>query len=227
MEDRMDQSAARNLQKKLQHYRLVPVVSLPSAAAALKLMEILTSCRLPVVEITLRTTSALEGIAAIKREFPTAEILAGTVLSESQTAQAIEAGAGAIVSPGFSPKMAAFCSRRNIPFFPGVCTPSEIQMAMDVDLDVLKFFPAALAGGTEMLALFKSLYQEIMFMPTGGISRDNLLDYVRCSNVLCCGGTWLSPHSLMVEERWEEIEQRVADAVSLIAKMLSADDVLP
>ncbi len=215
----MAPSPQRKLQETLSQYRLVPVVSLPSAEAALKLMEILAGCRLPVIEITFRTTSALEGIAAISKAFPAAEILAGTVLSESQAVQAIDAGAAAIVSPGFSPKMADFCNRREIPFFPGVCTPSEVQMAMDAGLETLKFFPADMAGGSRMLALFQSLYQDIMFMPTGGISPDNLPDYLSCANVLCCGGTWLSPHSLMAEGRWEEIEQRISDAVRLTGKL--------
>jgi 2-dehydro-3-deoxyphosphogluconate aldolase/(4S)-4-hydroxy-2-oxoglutarate aldolase len=219
MEDKMAPSTAGTLQQKLGQHRLVPVVSLPSVESALKLSELLTRYDLPVVEITFRTSSALEGIAAIKKEFPDVEILAGTVLSQSQVVQAADAGAAAIVSPGFTPKMAAFCSSRKIPFFPGVYTPSEIQMAMDAGLDTLKFFPAETAGGTGMLALFQSLYQDIRFMPTGGINRDNLLDYLSCSNVLCCGGTWLSPHSLMAEGRWEEIEQRVADAVSLTGKI--------
>ena len=211
----MAPSTPTKLQETLRQYRLVPVVSLPSVAAALKLMEILAGCRLPVVEITFRTTSALEAIAALKRAFPEAVVLAGTVLSESQAAQAIAAGAAAIVSPGFTPKMADYCSRRGIPFFPGVCTPSEIQMAMAAGLETLKFFPAEMAGGTRMLDLFQNLYQDVRFMPTGGISPDNLLDYLSCANVLCCGGTWLSPYSLMAEGRWEEIEQRVAGAVSL------------
>ncbi len=219
MEDKMAPSSAGTLQQRLGKHRLVPVVSLPSVESALKLSGLLARYNLPVIEITFRTSSALEGIAAIKKEFPDIEILAGTVLSQSQAEQAMAAGAGAIVSPGFTPKMAAFCSRSGIPFFPGVCTPSEIQMAMDAGLDTLKFFPADMAGGTRMLALFQSLYQDIKFMPTGGISRDNLPDYLNCVNVLCCGGTWLSPHSLMAEGRWEEIEQRVADAVSLTGKL--------
>jgi len=215
----MNLNDLQGVQEILNRHRLVPVVSLPTVEAALKLSEILTRCNLPVIEVTFRTASALQGIAAIKREFPQLLILAGTVLSEFQVLKACEAGASAVVSPGFTPKMAAFCKEREIPFFPGVCTPSEIQMALDAGLDILKFFPAEQAGGTKMISLFQSLYQDVRFMPTGGINPDNLTVYLGHSNIICCGGTWLSPEKLMAAGHWEEIERRVTDALQVIGNI--------
>jgi len=113
--------------------------------------------------------------------------------------------------------MAAYCRQKAIPFFPGICTPSEVQMAMDAGLTILKFFPAENAGGIQMLSLFQAIYPDITFMPTGGIKLENIASYLHLNNVACCGGTWLAPEQLMVEGRWEEIEKRIIAAVQLIA----------
>lgn len=215
----MNQTNAMRLKEKLHNFRLVPVVSLPSVEAALKLSEILTRCGLPVAEITFRTSCAVEGMAAIKKVYPELLLLAGTVLNPGQVDQAVSAGATGIVSPGFTEKMATYCSDNNIPFFPGVCTPSEVQAAMEAGLTSLKFFPAEIAGGAQMLSLFKAIYQDISFMPTGGVNIDNLGDYLNLGNILCCGGTWLSPKNLMAKERWSEIEERITAAVRHIDKL--------
>ena len=204
------------LKEKLRNCRVVPVVSLPSVKSAVKLAEILVRCGLPVVEITFRTASALDGMEAISRDYPELLLLAGTVLTIDQARRASASGAAAIVSPGFSQKTATYCALEQIAYLPGVCTPSEVQAAMDVGLDLLKFFPAENAGGVGMLSLFGSVYQGVSFMPTGGINQDNITAYLAQANVICCGGTWLSPKQLMVEGRWEEIERRVNSLVRLI-----------
>lgn len=201
---------------KLQNIRLVPVVSLPSVDAGLKLSELLLRCRMPVIEITYRTACAADAMTQISKQYPELLAIAGTVLSTEQVDQAIEAGAKGIVSPGFTTKLAAHCRQRNIGFFPGVCTPSEVQMAREEGLYNLKFFPASLSGGIHMISLFKALYQDVKFMPTGGINQDNLLDYLKNDNILCCGGTWLCPEKLMADDRWDEIENRVKAAVELL-----------
>ncbi|WP_028581838.1 bifunctional 4-hydroxy-2-oxoglutarate aldolase/2-dehydro-3-deoxy-phosphogluconate aldolase [Desulfogranum japonicum] len=205
-----------SLLTRLEKTRLVPVVSLPSVEAALSLAEILLQCNLPVVEVTFRTPHAAAGIAAIKNNFPQIELLAGTILTPKQADSALEAGATAIVSPGFSPQLAAHCTSQNVPFFPGVCTPSEVQTALESGCDRLKFFPAEKMGGTGMLSLFRSLYKEVSFMPTGGISLNNIKDYLQLDNVLCCGGSWLCPEQLMAENKWEEIKSRVRKAVQVV-----------
>lgn len=204
------------LQKELYNLRLVPVVSLPSVDAGLKLAEILVRCGLPVAEVTFRTSCATDAMNAIHNQFPDLLLLAGTVLTPEQADTAVASGASAVISPGFTPKMAKYCNERNIVYCPGVCTPSEVQMAMEAGLNSLKFFPAENSGGLKMIALFKAIYQDINFMPTGGINLNNLKSYLNHENILCCGGTWLAPEKMMVEEKWKEIEQIIIDAVTLL-----------
>jgi 2-dehydro-3-deoxyphosphogluconate aldolase/(4S)-4-hydroxy-2-oxoglutarate aldolase len=201
----------------LKTMRIVPVVSLPSVSAATTLAEILVNNGLPVIEITFRTPHAAAGLAAIKKSHPQMLLLAGTVLTPQQVDLALEAGASAIVSPGFSPKLAGYCTAKKVSFFPGVCTPSEVQMAMEAGFPTLKFFPAEKVGGVSLLSLFHALYQHVTFMPTGGIKPENMASYLALPNVLCCGGTWLCPEQLMVENRWAEIERRVTEAVQMAA----------
>lgn len=205
------------LQKKLHNLKLVPVVSLPSVDAGLKLAEILIKCGLPVAEITFRTACAADAMSAIHKHFPDLLLLAGTVLTPKQADMAIASGASAVISPGFTPKMAEYCNEKDIVYCPGICTPSEVQMAMEAGLTSLKFFPAENSGGLKMIALFKAIYQDINFMPTGGINLGNLKCYLDQNNILCCGGTWLAPEKLMVEEKWEEIEKIIADAVTALS----------
>jgi len=215
-DDVMNMSGSECLLEQLRKLRLVPVVTLPSVQAALKLSEILLRCNLPVVEITLRTSCAVEGMAAIKKEHPELLVLAGTVLTPQQADMVVEAGAAAIVSPGFSQRLAKHCIENDVLFFPGVCTPTEVQMAMDAGFRSLKFFPAERSGGYKTVSLFKALYQDVFFIPTGGINLDNLVNYLLLENVLCCGGTWLSPEQFMAEERWDEIEEQVKAAANAV-----------
>lgn len=200
----------------MQTLRLVPVVSLASVADGLRLAEILLEAGLPVMEITYRTACAAEALDAISSRFSELLLIAGTVLTPAQVDSAVAAGAQAIVSPGFTPQLASYCRSREIDLFPGVCTPSEVQMAAEAGLNILKFFPAEQAGGLKMLMMFRALYQDIRFMPTGGINPDNLLDYLKLDNIICCGGTWLCPEQLMVEDRWDEIVTRLSEARNLI-----------
>lgn len=201
---------------KLRSLKLVPVVSLPSVDAGRRLAEILLRCRLGVMEITYRTDCAPEAIEQIIKEFPELIVIAGTVLSAEQVDQAADCRAEGVVSPGFSRSLAARCRRRGVPFFPGVSTPGEVQAAREEKLFNLKFFPASLSGGTKMIDLFKAIYQDVSFMPTGGISSDNLNDYLSRDNVICCGGSWLCPEALMVRDDWDEIEKRVKSVLELL-----------
>ncbi|MGA7279655.1 MAG: bifunctional 4-hydroxy-2-oxoglutarate aldolase/2-dehydro-3-deoxy-phosphogluconate aldolase [Desulfocapsaceae bacterium] len=212
----MNRDKTRDQIQELQTLRLVPVVSLASVADGLRLAEVLLEAGLPVMEITYRTACAAEALDAISSRFSELLLIAGTVLTPAQVDSAVAAGAQAIVSPGFTPQLASYCRSREIALFPGVCTPSEVQMAAEAGLSILKFFPAEQAGGLKMLMMFRALYQEIRFMPTGGINPDNLLDYLKLENIICCGGTWLCPEQLMVEDRWDEIAARLSEARNLI-----------
>ena len=201
---------------RLKTLRLVPVVALPNVESGLRLAELLLECRLGIMEITYRTECAGAAIEQISSRFPDLIVIAGTVISSEQVDQSVSAGVKAIVSPGFTNRLAAHCRTRGIAFFPGICTPSEVQAAREEGLHHLKFFPASQSGGIKMIELFGALYPDVQLMPTGGISQDNLRDHLNCANVLCCGGTWLCPEMLLAEGNWTEIEKRIRSAVDLL-----------
>ena len=201
---------------RLKALRLVPVVALPTVESGLRLAELLLECRLGIMEITYRTECAGEAIEQISSRFSDLIVIAGTVLSPDQVDQSVSAGVGGIVSPGFTHRLAAHCRTRGITFFPGVCTPSEVQAAREEGLRNLKFFPASQSGGIKMVELFGALYPDVRLMPTGGISPDNLLEYLGCGNVLCCGGTWLCPEGMLADGNWDEIKKRMKSAVDLL-----------
>ena len=205
-----------DLTRILENSKLVPVVGIPSVESALGLSKLLLRCRLPVIEVTFRTSFAERGIREIVKNFPDMHVLAGTVLSLDQAEAAYDSGCRAIVSPGFSCKIAEFCRARKLPYLPGVCTPTEIHTALDAGLNLLKFFPAEHAGGVKILSTFSTVFQQVRFMPTGGISTGNVVDYLEQKNVLCCGGTWLCPEKMLAEGEWSEIERRVRSALELI-----------
>jgi 2-dehydro-3-deoxyphosphogluconate aldolase/(4S)-4-hydroxy-2-oxoglutarate aldolase len=203
---------------QLKLLKLVPVVGLPSVDAGRRLAELLLRCRLGVMEITYRTDCAPAAIERITEEFPELIVIAGTVLSAEQVDHAVGCGVKGIVSPGFTRSLAGHCRRTGIPFFPGISTASEVQAAREEELFNLKFFPASLSGGVKMIDLFKAIYRDVSLMPTGGITQDNLSDYLDRENVTCCGGTWLCPEELMLRDDWQEIEKRVSSAVKLLEK---------
>ncbi len=206
----------KSIDDQLKDLKLVPVVSPPSVETSLRLAEILLRNDLPVAEITLRTNCAVDAIVAMKARFPELLILAGTVLNQQQVDSALAAGAAGIVSPGITSRLTEYCQQIKIPFFPGISTPSEAQGAYEAGLTSLKFFPAEMSGGLRMLALLKDIYPQLSFMPTGGITQDNILEYLKLDNVICCGGTWLSPYHLLESGEWEEIEWRISQAVKAI-----------
>ncbi|MBT8333275.1 MAG: bifunctional 4-hydroxy-2-oxoglutarate aldolase/2-dehydro-3-deoxy-phosphogluconate aldolase [Desulfobacterales bacterium] len=206
----------RLLDKQLRSLRIVPVVSLPSVSAGVKLAEILVRCHLPVAEITFRTEAACSGIAEMKNQFPELLLLAGTVLTSKQAKLAQSAGAEGLVSPGFDSDLVAYCYDNNMPIYPGVATASEVMAAIRSGLTTLKFFPAELNGGMNMVRSLLSVFRNISLMPTGGITPGNVLSYLSHERVICCGGTWLAPESMMEDNKWETIESRIQDALKLL-----------
>jgi 2-dehydro-3-deoxyphosphogluconate aldolase/(4S)-4-hydroxy-2-oxoglutarate aldolase len=141
---------------------------------------------------------------------------AGTVLTVDQAERAVSAGAQFIVSPGFNPKVVDWCQQNEMAITPGVATPTEIDMALDVGLNVLKFFPAEALGGIKTLKAISAPYVGVKFIPTGGINRDNLAEYLAHSSVHCCGGSWLVKANLISTGSFDEITQLAEEAVSLV-----------
>jgi 2-dehydro-3-deoxyphosphogluconate aldolase/(4S)-4-hydroxy-2-oxoglutarate aldolase len=193
--------------------RLVPVVVLHDAAGAGPLADALVAGGLKTAEVTFRTDAAA---AAIERmsEHPDMLVGAGTVITPQQADQAVAAGARYVVSPGFSPKVVTHCQQLGIPVFPGVATATEIQMALDAGLDTVKFFPAGQLGGPASVKALAAPFKDVRFVPTGGVTTENLADYLAIKAVLAVGGTWMVAPDLLAVGDWAEVTKRTAAAVA-------------
>lgn len=212
----MSMRQPKEIEAILANLQLVPVVSLPSVEAGLQLAEILIRSNLPVVEVTFRTPCAADAIAAMKQKFNELLILAGTVLTTDQVNRACDSGAECIVIPGFHHGLVEYCQSRNMMVCPGTVTPSEVLQCVSMGLTTVKFFPAEVAGGVGMLRAMAAVFANVRFMPTGGISPTNVVDYLSLDSVFCCGGSWLAPENLMQQEQWGEIEGRISSVTTLI-----------
>jgi len=207
-----------NVPARLRQLGIIPVVSLERVESAIPLAEALLNGGLPCAEITFRTAAAEPAIRAISKAFPEILVGAGTVLTEEQIERAIAAGAKFIVSPGFSPAVVNFCQERHIPIFPGVCTPTDIQNALETGLTMLKFFPADAFGGLKTLKALSAPFPHVEFIPTGGITAANLEEYLSFKKVLACGGSWMVKNELINDGNFAEITRLTAEAVALKRK---------
>lgn len=199
--------------EKIQKIGIVPVVALDDAKDAKPLAQALCKGGLPCAEVTFRTDAAEESIRIMSEEFPEMLIGAGTVLTVEQVDRAVAAGAKFIVSPGLNPKVVTYCIEKGIPVTPGVNTPSDIEKALELGLEVLKFFPAEASGGLNMIKSVAAPYTKVMFMPTGGINAKNLNNYLAFPKILACGGSWMVSKALIAEGKFEEIERLTREAV--------------
>ena len=165
---------------------------------------------LPVAEITFRTACAADAIKLAVKEFPDAIIGAGTVINATQCIEAIACGAKFIVSPGLSAAVAKVCKEANVPYLPGVVTPTEVIAALDLGLTILKFFPASNYGGLKTIKAICAAFPQIKIMPTGGVNEANVLEYLAYDKIIACGGSW------MMQGSPEEIKQKTKSAVALV-----------
>lgn len=204
------------IEEQLTELQLVPVVSLPSVEAGLRLAEILIRCQLPVMEVTFRTPFAADAIHEMKQEFSELLVLAGTVLTVEQLKKAIYSGAECIVIPGFHKGLVQKCQELKVMVCPGVVTPTEVLQCWAMGLHAMKFFPAEVAGGVDMLKAMGAVFSDVRFMPTGGVSPDNVSQYLALDNVFCCGGSWLAPEKLLKNGEWDAIEERISSAKSIL-----------
>lgn len=196
--------------------KIVPVVKLDKVADARPLAEALCSGGLPVAEITFRTEAAEESIRIIAKEFPDMLVGAGTVVNEEQAKRAIDAGAKFIVSPGFSSKVTEYALNHNIMVFPGICTPTELMMALEYNLPVMKFFPAKQYGGLDTISALAAPFPSVRFMPTGGINQTNILDFLASKKIIACGGSWMVADKLINSGDFKEIIRLTSEAVELV-----------
>ena len=199
--------------------KLVPVIIIESPSDAVPLAAALAGGGLPCAEVTFRTPNAAEAITRMASKFPDMLVGAGTVLTPQQAARALEAGARFIVAPGFNPAVVDYCLERAVPVFPGVCTPTEIEMALMKELSVLKFFPAEAVGGLAFLKAVAAPYTGVEFMPTGGINIDNLTSYLGFRRVVACGGSWMAPTEWIASGQFDRIRTETEHAVTLVREL--------
>ena len=200
--------------KKIEKIKIVPVVAINDAKDARPLAEALVEGGLPCAEITFRTDAAVESIKTMAA-MGNIQVGAGTVSKVDQVKAAVDAGATFMVSPGFNPKVVQYCVDNNIPITPGITNPTDIEMALDFDLQVLKFFPAEAFGGINTLKALSAPYGSIKFIPTGGVSPENLLSYLKFPKVLACGGSWMVKSDLISDKKFDQIQALTKEAVAL------------
>ena len=204
---------ARNLLDSLS-CPVIPVIVVHRLDDAVPLAEALLCGGVSALEVTLRTPAGYEAIRLIKAAFPDAVIGAGTVCSEQACRKAVGVGADFIVSPGATDTLYKTARTLGVPFLPGAVTGSEVLSALEQGYSSLKFFPAETSGGATAIRALAGPFPEVRFMPTGGITPDNMSAYLSLSNVCAVGGSWLSPRSLIEDQRWEEIVQLARTTVA-------------
>ena len=190
--------------------KLVPVVVLKELEDTVPTLAALRAGGLPVAEITFRTACAADAIRLGRQQFPDLLTGAGTIVNAEQASHAIAAGAEFLVSPGFSSEVAKICLQKGVPYLPGCVTPTEIMQAMSYGISVVKFFPAEVYGGLKAIKALSAAFPSIRFVPTGGVSAENLTEYLNTPKVLACGGSW------MMKGTHAEIATKTAAAVAEI-----------
>ena len=195
-------------------FGIIPVIKLDDAQAAVPLGKALIDGGLPVAEITFRTAAAEEAIRLMSKTYPEMLIGAGTVLTCEQADKAFAAGARFIVSPGLNPAVVKHCIDKNIPVVPGVCTPSDIETALEFGLGVLKFFPAEACGGLAAIKAMSAPYGNVKFIPTGGVNESNLNAYLAFNKIPACGGSWMVADALIKDGKFDEITRLTREAVT-------------
>jgi 2-dehydro-3-deoxyphosphogluconate aldolase/(4S)-4-hydroxy-2-oxoglutarate aldolase len=194
---------------------LCAVIVIDDAKDAVGMVRALVDGGLPCIEITMRTPAALEAIKRIAAELPDVIIGAGTVLTPANAREARTAGAQFMVSPGLNPAMVEYCSGNGIPVFPGVATPTEIEAALRLGLSILKVFPSEALGGVKYLKAIAGPFGKVEFLPSGGITADNLAEYLAYERVLACGGSWMAPQSMIKDGKFDRIREETAKAVAI------------
>ncbi|MCL1965395.1 MAG: bifunctional 4-hydroxy-2-oxoglutarate aldolase/2-dehydro-3-deoxy-phosphogluconate aldolase [Firmicutes bacterium] len=202
--------------QKLSLAGLVPVIKVEDAADAVPLCKALSDGGLPVAEITFRSAAAEEAIRRVHEELPHVILGAGTVLTPEQADRAKDAGAAYIVSPGLNPQVVTHCQKAGLPIVPGCANPSDIEAALSLGLQTVKFFPAEALGGLELIKAMSAPYGNVTFLPTGGVSEKNLKDYLSFPKVIACGGSWMVPAEAVAAKDWKRIESLTRRAVSLM-----------
>ncbi len=191
----------------LQISPIIPVVVIENIKDAVPLAQSLVEGGIPIIEVTLRSSCALEAIELIAKNAPKMRVGAGTILNPTQLEQAQNRGAEFLISPGLTIKLLEHAKKKDMPLIPGVSSSSEVMQALELGYSALKFFPAEYCGGVKLLNAFNGPFKGVKFCPTGGISTDNMRSYLNLENVLCVGGSWLTPKHLIQNKEWDKITE--------------------
>lgn len=209
--------AQKEVLNKISQIGIIPVIAIDDAAKAVPLAKALVAGGLPAAEVTFRTAAAEDAIRAIAKEVPDMLLGAGTVLTKDQVDRALDAGCTFLVSPGFNPNITAYALEKGALMIPGTKTPGEMEQAMEMGLEVVKFFPAEANGGVSFLKNVAGPYKTIKWMCTGGINAKNVNDYLAFNQITACGGTWMfkkGSEDLIKTENWEEVTRLCKEAVN-------------
>ncbi|WQY05054.1 bifunctional 4-hydroxy-2-oxoglutarate aldolase/2-dehydro-3-deoxy-phosphogluconate aldolase [Helicobacter pylori] len=199
----------------LQISPIVPVVVIENIKDAVPLAQSLIEGGIPIIEVTLRSSCALEAIELIAKNVPEMHVGAGTILNLTQLEQAQNRGAEFLISPGLTIKLLEHAKKKDMPLIPGVSSSSEVMQALEWGYNALKFFPAEYCGGVKLLNAFNGPFKGVKFCPTGGISADNMRSYLNLENVVCVGGSWLTPKDLVQNKEWDKITEICKRALAL------------
>ncbi|GAA6993687.1 bifunctional 4-hydroxy-2-oxoglutarate aldolase/2-dehydro-3-deoxy-phosphogluconate aldolase [Helicobacter pylori] len=191
----------------LQISPIVPVVVIEDIKDAVPLAQSLIEGGIQIIEVTLRSSCALEAIELIAKNVPKMRVGTGTILNPTQLEQAQNRGAEFLISPGLTIKLLEYAKKKDMPLIPGVSSSSEVMQALELGYNALKFFPAEYCGGVKLLNAFNGPFKGVKFCPTGGISADNMRSYLNLENVLCVGGSWLTPKNLIQNKEWDKITE--------------------
>ena len=208
-----------DLHSRLSSAPIVPLVQANDPKVAIATAKALAEGGLTVIEVVLRSEAALECLGAICELEGDLIVGAGTVLSSSQATEVLNRGAKFIVSPGLDESIVGIAQDSDVPVFPGTMTPSEVMKARNLGVGVVKFFPASIAGGVPALKALGSVFGDMKFMPTGGVSAGNLKDFLALDCVLACGGSWLTPAAAVAAGKYEEVTRLAREAVTIAAAM--------
>ncbi|MGL2724882.1 bifunctional 4-hydroxy-2-oxoglutarate aldolase/2-dehydro-3-deoxy-phosphogluconate aldolase [Helicobacter pylori] len=199
----------------LQISPIVPVVVIENIKDAVPLAQSLIEGGIHIIEVTLRSSCALEAIELIAKNVPKMRVGAGTILNPTQLEQAQNRGAEFLISPGLTIKLLEYAKKKDMPLIPGVSSSSEVMQALELGYNALKFFPAEYCGGVKLLNAFNGPFKGVKFCPTGGISADNMHSYLNLENVLCVGGSWLTPKNLIQNKEWDKITEICKQSLAL------------
>lgn len=222
-------TAREEIVKRIEALGVVPVIAINDAEKAVPLAKALCKGGLPAAEITFRTDCAAQAIKKIRSEVPEMLVGAGTVLTKDQVDGALEAGSQFIVTPGFNPEIVRYALSVGAIIMPGTATPGEMEQAMSMGLDIVKFFPAEQNGGVAKLKAVSAPYSKLRFMPTGGVNEKNISSYLSFDKIIACGGTWMVKKDMIDAGDWEGIEkltrQAVMAAQGFEVREISADGI--